>query len=85
MKIFLLGGSGLDLELEYSFVYGTDKFSLYICIRCICGSVLDIVNKFLFKNSVKSLKGHLAASFLKDKKILTNIKKSGLGYLCHSH
>lgn len=68
MKIFLLGGSGLDLELEYSLACDTDKFNLYVCKRCICGSVLDIVNKFLFKNAVKSLKGHLAASFLKDKK-----------------
>lgn len=44
MKIFLLGGSGLDLELEYSFAYGTDEFSLYIYKRCVCGSVLDIVH-----------------------------------------
>lgn len=44
MKIFLLGGSGLDLELEYSFACGTDKFSLYVCKIYICGSIFDIVN-----------------------------------------
>lgn len=53
--------------------------------RCICVSLLDVVNEFLFKNVTKSLKGHLSASFIKDKKVQSNIKKSVLGYLCHSH
>lgn len=48
-------------------------------------SVLDIENELLFKNLTKSLKKFLSASFIKEKKVQSNIKKSVLGYLCHSH
>lgn len=86
MKIFLLAGSGFASELESFFlVNDPDKFCLYMRKRCICVSLLDIVNEFLFKNVTKSIKGHLSASFIKDKKIQSSIKKSVSGYLCHSH
>lgn len=53
--------------------------------RCVRVSVWDVVNQFLLKNVAKSLKGHVSASLMKDKKMQRTIKKSVLGYLCHSH